>query len=110
MQFIVVTRPKAEFLPDNMPSDFVELLRKEEAHSRELYHQGVLRQSWSIAIEGTGAICLFEAGSLEEMKRIWEGFPLIKAGYGDWEILPIAPDPGLVVPDDAPGLMVPDAR
>lgn len=93
MQYFVVFTPKKRFEILGMPADFLKLLPQEEARAKELYAQGIMRQSWVLGKRDKGAACIFEAESPEHLQEILESFPLIKASYSDYEIFPLAPDP-----------------
>ena len=94
MQFLVISRPRADFVASGFPSDFEELELKEQAHAQTLYSAGSLRQLWALVREGRGAAVIFEAGSPEDMEKLFKTFPLVKVGYADYEILQLAPYPG----------------
>ena len=93
MQYLVVFTPKQKFGSAEMPSDFPQLLLKEEARAKDLYMEGLLRQSWVLGKRDHGAAVLFEAESSEHLQEIIDSFPLIKANYSDAQVFPLTPDP-----------------
>ena len=98
MQYFVVFTPKKRFEIVGMPADFPHLLPQEEARAKELYGEGLLRQSWVLGKRDKGAACLFEAQSPKHLQEIIDSFPLIRASYSDYEIFPLAPDPVFAKP------------
>ncbi|MEH2335106.1 muconolactone Delta-isomerase family protein [Nostoc sp. UHCC 0926] len=93
MQYLVIFTPKQKFASPEMPSDFPQLLLEEEARAKDLYMEGLLRQSWVLGARDRGAAVLFEAESPERLQEIIDSFPLIKADYSDTQVFPLAPDP-----------------
>ncbi|MEH2118212.1 muconolactone Delta-isomerase family protein [Nostoc sp.] len=93
MQYLVIFTPKHKFQSDEMPSDFPQLLLEEEARAKNLYMEGLLRQSWVLGKRDYGAAVLFEAESPKHMQEIIDSFPLIKVGYANTQVFPLAPDP-----------------
>lgn len=91
MEFLVISKPKAEFIAGEMPADFDDLELKESAHAKRLYVAGSLRQVWGLVSKGRGAATIFEADSLERMQSIWNTFPLAEANYIDYQIMELAP-------------------
>ena len=98
MQYMVIFTPKPELKAEEMPADFPPLLVKEAARAKDLYAQGLLRQSWVLGTEDKGAACLFEAESPRHLQGIIDSFPLIQANYSDFQIVPLAPDPAFAKP------------
>ena len=93
MQYFVIFTPKQQVGTTGMPSDFSQLLLEEEARAKDLYMEGLLRQSWVLGKRDHGAACLFEAESPKHLQEIIDSFPLIKADYSDTQVFPLAPDP-----------------
>lgn len=93
MQYFVVFTPKQKVGGGEMPSDFPQLLHEEEARAKDLYMEGLLRQSWVLGERDRGAAVLFEAKSPEHLQEIIDSFPLIKADYSNAQVFPLAPDP-----------------
>ena len=98
MQFLVVFTPKKRFEVVGIPDDFPMLLPSEEARAKELYAQGVLRQSWVLGKREKGAACMFEVDSPTVLQEIIDSFPLVQKSYSDYEIFPLAPDPVFATP------------
>ena len=93
MQYFVVFTPKQEFAADGMPADFSQVELQEQGQTRVLYGEGCLRHAWALQPKGRGAAVLFEAESTEYLERIIHTFPLIKSGYADHQVWPLAPHP-----------------
>ena len=98
MQYLVAFTPKKRFEIVGTPADFPTLLPQEEERARELYGEGLLRQSWVLGKRDKGAACLFEVQSAKHLQEIIDSFPLIRASYADYEIFPLAPDPVFAKP------------
>lgn len=96
MQYIVIFTPKQKFATEGMPADFPKMEQEEEKQAQVLYGEGGLRQVWALDVKTRGAAVLFEAKSPEELQRMIDTFPLIKADYADYQIWPLAPYPGFV--------------
>ena len=90
MQFLVIGKPQQAFLGSNPPTDLKEALEGELAKSREYYGAGHLRNIWLIAGH-KGAAALFEAESIEAIKKLVDDFPMVKKGYVKHEIFPLEP-------------------
>jgi muconolactone delta-isomerase len=88
MQFLGIAKPKAELFARGLPSDFQDLVLQEQEKARSIYADGVLRQIWQ-RDDGNGAVALFEAHSMEHMLTILSTFPLVRAGYLDYELIPL---------------------
>ena len=95
MQYLVVFTPNEKFVIEGRPADFAAKEVEEQAEVRVQYTDGVARQVW--ALESTnrdqihGGIILYEADSPTTLQALIDHFPLIKADYAKYEILPIAP-------------------
>ena len=63
-------------------------LREEVANVWRLWKAGIVRENYARADE-PGVIIVFEVASVEEARRYVADFPLSKAGYLDWEYLPL---------------------
>ncbi|MEH1900667.1 MAG: muconolactone Delta-isomerase family protein [Nostoc sp.] len=91
MQYLVIFTPNKKFETDGVPSDFAETELKEQAQVRVLYAGGGARQVWALDTKTRGGVILFEAESPEHLQEMIDSFPLIKADYADYQILPLAP-------------------
>jgi hypothetical protein len=70
-----------------------DLLKEEMAHAWRLQKAGVIREIYGRA-DAPGAVIVFECGTVDEVEDYLAAFPLSKAGFLDWEFLPlIAPLP-----------------
>jgi hypothetical protein len=63
-------------------------LKEEVANVWRLWKAGVVRENYARADE-PGVIIVFEVESVEEARRYVADFALSKAGYLDWEYLPV---------------------
>jgi len=91
MQYLVIFTPKEQFGTDGMPADFAETELKEQAQVRVLYAGGGARQVWALETKTRGGLILFEAESPAHLQEMIDSFPLIKADYADYRVLPLAP-------------------
>ncbi|RBO90957.1 muconolactone Delta-isomerase family protein [Pseudochrobactrum asaccharolyticum] len=92
MQFMVLGRPTDKFQKTE-PKEIALALKAEFAQSQEYYAAAQLRNIWLIS-EHRGAMCLFEANSLEALKELIAGYPLERDGYVKHEIFPLEPYTG----------------
>jgi hypothetical protein len=63
-------------------------LREEVANVWRLWKAGIVRENYARA-DQPGVIIVFEVESVEEARRYVADFPLSKAGYLEWEYLPL---------------------
>jgi len=63
-------------------------LREEVANVWRLWKAGVVRENYARADE-PGVIIVFEVGSVEEARRYVSDFPLSRAGFLEWQYLPL---------------------
>ena len=94
MQFLVIFTNKPEFAEQGMPADFGERMADDAARLRTLYGQGVLRQVWALDRPEHGGAALLEADSADHARDLLATVPLVKIGYNDYELFPLAPYPG----------------
>lgn len=77
MQFISVSRRRTDQFP---PEAFTpELIAREAGRVKVLYASGILRQIWKRGDAG-GAVIVWEAVSVSEVRAAIETFPLFEAG------------------------------
>ena len=98
MQYLVILTTKKKFETEGLPADFKEEHVKELVQGQVLYKEGLLRQSWELDLEqmgskGHGAVCVFEADSLEDLQGMVDSFPNVKTDSVDFQIFPMKPDP-----------------
>lgn len=93
MQYLVIFTPNEPVDPSAMPPQAAAAHREELARGRVLYSLGGLRQSWEIDTERHGAVCLFEADSVEQAQAMADSFPQVAAGAVETEMIPLKPDP-----------------
>ncbi len=65
-----------------------DLLKEEMTHAWRLQKDGVIREIYSRA-DAPGAVIVFECGTVEEVKNYVSAFPLSKAGFLEWNFLPL---------------------
>jgi hypothetical protein len=63
-------------------------LKEEVANVWRLWKAGIVRENYARADE-PGVIIVFEVDSVEEARRYVADFPLSKAGYLEWQYLPL---------------------
>ena len=63
-------------------------LKEEVANVWRLWKAGIVRENYARADE-PGVIIVFEVGSVDEARRFIADFPLSKAGFLEWEYLPL---------------------
>ena len=99
MQFLVTAKLKDKFTKGSgPPDDFSSKAQQDMVSTKRLYAEGIIRHVWQNG-ENTGVVLLLEAASEDAITELWEGFPLIKAGYLDVNIEALNPYPGFR-PDD----------
>ena len=92
MEYLVIFNPKAPPAPGDPSPEAAAALRAEQAPGRVLYGQGGLRQSWEIDTERRGAVCLFEADSVDHVRQMVESFPQVASGAVETQTVPLKPD------------------
>ena len=63
-------------------------LKEEVANVWRLWKAGIVRENYARADE-PGVIIVFEVPSVEEARRYVADFPLSRAGYLEWQYLPL---------------------
>ena len=94
MQFLVFAKPEQKLMDNASSEEFKQLRVEESAKTHEHYSQGSLRNIWLLS-EHKGAVCLFEADSLEQVNELVSGYPFVTHGYLRTEIFALAPYPRL---------------
>jgi muconolactone delta-isomerase len=64
--------------------------KKNEKHIMELYHKGIIRAFWSRG-DQPGTVLMFEAESVEAVKKILKRMPLVEKKIFSYSILPLEP-------------------
>lgn len=93
MQFLGIAKPRPELL-EATPLDLQTIAIQEAAHAKASYMSGTLRHLWRDGNQG--AVAIFEATSLEEMRIMAADFPLMRAGYYEFELIPLLPYGGFL--------------
>lgn len=63
-------------------------LRDEVANVWRLWKAGIVRENYARA-DISGVVIVFECASVEEARRYVDDFPLSKAGFLEWEFIPV---------------------
>ncbi len=93
MQYLVMFTGKQKFEVEGLPADHAEQRVAEMVQGQVLYAQGDIRQSWAIDAKPEGAVCIFEAQSLEHLQGMIDSLPFVKSDYVDHRVIPLKADP-----------------
>jgi hypothetical protein len=63
-------------------------LREEVANLWRLWKAGIVRENYARA-DVSGVVIVFECAGVEEARRYVDDFPLSKAGFLEWEFIPL---------------------
>ena len=66
-----------------------DLLKEEMTNVWRLQKAGVIREIYGRA-DAPGAVIVFECDSVDEVKGYLAAFPLSKAGFLEWDFLPLS--------------------
>ncbi len=80
--------------PDVAPEDFQPHLAAEARRVWELYLAGTLREIYFRA-DKTLAVLVLECDGVDAARAALDTLPLVKAGLVTFEVIPLAPYPGL---------------
>ena len=64
------------------------LLPEEAANAWRLWKAGIIRENYA-RVDVSGVVIVFECADAAEAKKYLDDFPMTKAGYIDWEIIPV---------------------
>ena len=81
-------------IPSYTPKDFQVHARAEALRVWELYQAGILREFYFRA-DRDEAVLVLECRDTAEAYDILDSLPLVKAGLITFELIPLAPYPGL---------------
>jgi muconolactone delta-isomerase len=81
-------------LPGVKAEQFYPHLKAEAARVWELYQAGVLREIY-FRQDRTTAVLIMECGNVEEARSVLATMPLVREGLIEFEVIPLAPYPGL---------------
>ncbi len=76
------------FKPGVTMETITPLLPEEAAHAWKLWKAGIIRENYAIA-DRPGVVIVFECADVAEAKRYLDDFPMTKAGYLEWEYIPV---------------------
>jgi hypothetical protein len=76
------------FKPGVTMETITPLLPEEAANAWRLWKAGIIRENYARADE-PGVVIVFECADVAEAKRYLEDFPMTKAGYIEWECIPV---------------------
>lgn len=92
MQFFSMSRRRVDEFPAEAFT--AELVGAESRRIKELYAAGILRQIWTRG-DVPGAVALWEAADMAEVRAAFESLPIFKAGMLELVALaPLKPYPG----------------
>jgi len=80
--------------PGLAPDAFTPHLRAEAARVWELQQAGILREIYFDADQHT-AVLMLECADADEARRTLNSLPLVQAGLITFDVIPLAPYPGL---------------
>ena len=63
-------------------------LREEVANVWRLWKAGIVRENYARA-DVSGVVIVFECAGVEEARRYVDDFPLSKAGFLEWDFIPL---------------------
>jgi hypothetical protein len=84
MKIIAFDRFKPGVTLDTIKPD----LRDEVANVWRLWKAGIVRENYARA-DISGVVIVFECASVDEARRYMDDFPLSKAGFLEWEFIPV---------------------
>ena len=64
------------------------LLPEEAANAWRLWKAGIIRENYA-RLDVPGVIIVFECAGADEAKKYLDDFPMTKAGYIEWEVIPV---------------------
>lgn len=76
------------FKPGVTLETITPFLPEEVANVWRLWKAGIVRENYARADVG-GVVIVFECDSVEQAKQYVKDFPLSKAGYLEWEFIPV---------------------
>jgi hypothetical protein len=85
----IIAFDKIKLAPEEM-GKITPLLQAEAKHAWELYKEGKFRELYFRA-DHPGAVIVLECENVDEAKKLMEDLPLVKAGYIEFEYIPVGP-------------------
>ncbi len=76
------------FKPGVTMETITPLLPEEVANAWRLWKAGIVRENYA-RLDEPGVVIVFECADVSEAKRYLEDFPMTKAGYIEWECIPV---------------------
>ena len=76
------------FKPGVTLEDLKPYLRDEVSNVWRLWKAGVVRENYARA-DVSGVVIVFECAGVEEARRYVDDFPLSKAGFLEWDFIPL---------------------
>jgi muconolactone delta-isomerase len=64
------------------------LLPNEAAHAWKLWKEGILRENYA-RMDVTGVVIVFEARDAVAVRALLAEFPMTKAGFIEWDVIPL---------------------
>ncbi|WP_221269369.1 hypothetical protein HDF18_12595 [Mucilaginibacter sp. X5P1] len=68
--------------------DLTPLLQEEASNAWRLWKAGIIRENYS-RVDVTGVVIVFECKDATEAKMYLDDFPMTKAGFIEWDIIPV---------------------
>lgn len=69
-------------------NDLTPLLKEEAANAWRLWKEGIIRENYA-RMDVTGVVIVFECKDAAEAKIYLDDFPMTKAGFIEWDIIPV---------------------
>ena len=76
------------FKPGVTMETITPLLPEEVANVRRLWKAGIVRENYA-RLDEPGVVIVFECADVAEAQRYIADFPMSKAGYLEWECIPV---------------------
>ncbi len=76
------------FKPGITMETITHLLPEEVANVWRLWKAGIVRENYA-RLDAPGVVIVFECENVDEAKRYVADFPMSKAGYLEWDYIPV---------------------
>lgn len=76
------------FKPGVTMETITPLLAEEAANAWRLWKAGIIRENYA-RLDVLGVVIVFECADVAEAQRYLNDFPMTKAGYLEWECIPV---------------------
>ena len=85
----IIAFDKINLAPEEM-GKIDPLLNAEARHTWEMYKSGKFREIY-FRTDHPGAVIILECENVDEAKKLMADLPLVKAGYIEFEYIPVGP-------------------